>query len=192
VEVTDTFHPQVVVTAKLYFPAMVEGLCPPPPSPVWLVRFTALSPFFVLVNTKVPLEVGVWQSKFHVVVHALGKVTDARTLSPVPDWVRYFLGAATVCEFTFGADEFDPQAAARVARSARPTMGTPILDERERNVPVVVRWCLKLGILMDIAFRHCIGLDGSHPSNSIRISDSVVSSAFWQDVDVNPRAVKCL
>jgi len=31
---TDTFHPQVVLTTKLYFPAKVDGLWPPSPSPV--------------------------------------------------------------------------------------------------------------------------------------------------------------
>jgi hypothetical protein len=59
VDATDTFHPQVVSTLKLYLPADVDGLWPPPPSPVWLVRLTGAPPALVLVNTKFPAALGV-------------------------------------------------------------------------------------------------------------------------------------
>lgn len=56
---TVSFHPQVVVIPKLYFPEPVSGLCPPPPSPVWLVNLTGVFPFLVLVSAKVPVVAGV-------------------------------------------------------------------------------------------------------------------------------------
>jgi hypothetical protein len=59
VDPTVSFQPQVVVISKLYFPEPVIGLCPPPPSPVWLVNLTGVFPFLLLVSANVPVVAGV-------------------------------------------------------------------------------------------------------------------------------------
>jgi hypothetical protein len=107
------------------------------------------------------------------VVHAFGNVTEVRTLSPVPDWLRNCLAADTLVDF--GDAELEPQAAATVARSAKPVIRTTIREGGVCDIVEPLRWDLKLWIFMNLAFRCYIVVNGSHPmhSDTTRSSTSI-------------------
>jgi len=79
-------QPQLVLMAKLYRPAAVNGLWPPPPRPVCTVKLNRALPCLAELSTKVPRALGrFWQSNLHVTVHFDGRATEAKALSPVPE-----------------------------------------------------------------------------------------------------------
>ena len=108
----------------------------------------AVFPTFALVSAKVPVVAGLWQSKVHVTVQALGNFEADRFLLPVPVAEKNCFGVTALVSL-LGLLDFDDapavageHASPAVTRSATLMAGTIALFDRDakRAAPSLSDW----------------------------------------------------